>query len=116
MTLTLSVPPAGIETGTLVCPLTENDCPVTLICVTLTAAELLFATDTVALVALPTGMLPRFTEAGDATRLIVSAAFTTVPLHPVRNTQIEPASAAINRVARWPSMIRASPCRETRRS
>jgi hypothetical protein len=116
LTLTLSVPPAGIETGTAVCRATENEFPVTLICVTFTAAEPILATDTVALVALPTGMLPRFTDAGDATRLVISAPCTTVPMHPVSSIHIEPTKVAIHGVARSRSMIWDSPFHETRRS
>jgi hypothetical protein len=80
----LYVPPAATETGRLVCPVMEKDCPVKLTWEIFTGTELLFTRETEALTVVPTVTFPRLTEFADAARVCRSDRFTTSAIQPDR--------------------------------
>lgn len=83
-TLKLSVSPAATVTGRSPSPLTENACPDTLICETLTAADPWFTRETFVLAVVPIATPPKLTEFGDAWRdpEFVAAPIICPPRHP----------------------------------
>jgi hypothetical protein len=66
LTLKLSVCPAATVMGKSPEPLTVNDCPARLTCETCTAADPGFTRETLALVVVPSGTLPKLTLVGEA--------------------------------------------------
>lgn len=80
----LYLPPAGTETGRLLCPAIEKDCPVKLTWVIFTGTELLFTTETEALALVPTATFPRSTEFSDTSRVCSSERLTTSAIQPDR--------------------------------
>ena len=118
LTFKLYVPPAATETGRLVCPAIEKDCPVRLTWVILTGTELLFVRETEVLALFPTVTVPRSTDFADTRRVCRSDAFTTSAIQPDRARHRTEESNSSIRVewklkrrdlARY---SRRSPCRE----